>query len=379
MGLVIGLPAFFDYFNVSLATTEGNQILGAINGVYFAGGWIGCWIVPFCLDRLGRRLTLQLVTLLAIVSAAIQAGSVAIAMLLVGRILNGLAIGMINCTIPVFQSEVSPARQRGRMVGAHGVLIVTGYSVAGFCGYGTYFAAPEVGWRLSLSLQVVAPLILIIGSPFIPESPRWLVDKGRYDEALNVLRKLHNRPEDPSETLAKEEFYQIRMQIELEHASGLDKSWFTLFKKPSYRKRLLLGFATQFIAQSTGVLVVNNYQVLLYKGLGITGSLPLLLNAIYNGMATIMNFINSLLLDRWGRIRVMLIGLVSKHFLYVVLKQLTQDVDWLRLLPHLFHGHGGHIRRHYQPRRQRFRSLLPLPLRLLLRRKHGRNILRLLL
>lgn len=59
------------------------------------------------------------------------------------------------------------------------------------------------------------------------------------------------------------------------------------------------------------MLVVNNYQILLYKSLGITGSLPLLLNALYNGLAAFMNFVNSLFLDRLGRIRIMLIGLVS--------------------------------------------------------------------
>jgi Sugar (and other) transporter len=144
----------------------------------------------------------------------------------------------------------------------------------------------------------------------IPESPRWLISKGREQEGLTVLRKLHTRPDDPDQITAKEEYYQICKQIELERASSLSKGWLMLFKKPSYRKRLILGFATQFIAQSTGVLVVNNYQVLLYKSLGISGSLPLLLNGIYNGVAAFMNFINSLFLDRLGRIRIMLIGIV---------------------------------------------------------------------
>ena len=83
-----------------------------------------------------------------------------------------------------------------------------------------------------------------------------------------------------------------------------------LFKKPSYRKRLVLGFAIQFTAQNTGVLVVNNYQIFFYKSLGITGSLPLALNATYNDIAAAGNFINSLFLDRLGRIRIMLIGFV---------------------------------------------------------------------
>ena len=87
-------------------------------------------------------------------------------MFLVGRTLNGIAVASMDVSIPVFQSEISPPRQRGRMVGAHGVLIVSGYSIAGFCGYGTYFAPPHVSWRLSLALQVVAPMILLLGSPW---------------------------------------------------------------------------------------------------------------------------------------------------------------------------------------------------------------------
>ena len=134
------------------------------------------------------------------------------------------------------------------------------------------------------------------------------------------------------------------MQIELERSSGLNKSWSTLFKKPSYRKRLLFGFATQFIAQSTGVLVVNNYQVLLYKSLGITGSLPLLLNAIYNSLAAFMNFINSLLLDRVGRIKVMLIGLVSLQIDASSSRHQTDNAtDWVRALPDLLHSDGCNL------------------------------------
>lgn len=166
MGLVIGLPAFFQYFNISLDDTSGNQITGATNGLYSGGGIIGCALVPWLLDHLGRRRTIQISGALAIISAALQSGSVHIAMFLIARFLNGLAVGMLDVSIPVFQSEISPAHQRGRMVGAHGVLIVIGYSAAGFSGFGTYYASPTVSWRLCLSLQIVAPLLLFLGSPW---------------------------------------------------------------------------------------------------------------------------------------------------------------------------------------------------------------------
>lgn len=76
MGLVIGLPAFFQYFDISLDNARGNQILGATNGLYSGGGVIGCLTVPWLLDRLGRRKTIQACAALAIVSAIIQTASV---------------------------------------------------------------------------------------------------------------------------------------------------------------------------------------------------------------------------------------------------------------------------------------------------------------
>lgn len=196
--------------------------------------------------------------------------------------------------------------------------------------------------------------------------------------------------------MAREEYLQIRRQIELERADQLNKSWATLFKKPSLRKRLILGFGTQFIAQSTGiscnshqskaptdqvcigVLVVNNYQILLYKSLGITGSLPLLLNALYNGLAATMNFVNSLFLDRLGRIRIMLIGLVRTIHLLLYGRVADVCLDRLRLFSDLLHSHGGHIQRHDQPSRQRLWSLLPLSVCFFLWWQHGRHELRIL-
>ncbi|KAF2009416.1 general substrate transporter [Aaosphaeria arxii CBS 175.79] len=311
MGLVIGLPEFFRYFNINLDDDTGSSITGATNGLYSGGGAIGCIFVPWLLGAVGRRKTIQIGSVVAIISAALQSGSVHIAMFLLARFLNGVAVGMLNTSIPVFQSEVSLAQERGRMVGTHGVLVVTGYSVAGFAGFGTYYARPEITWRLCLALQIVAPLLLMLGSPWLPESPRWLALKGRHQEAYTTLKALHARGENSSDQVAKAEFCQIVQQLQFERATAAPNSWISIFKAPSYRKRLLLGFGVQFIAQSTGVLVVNNYQVLLYNSLGISGSLPLLLNGVYNGMAAFMNWINSLFLDRLGRIRIMLIGLTG--------------------------------------------------------------------
>lgn len=99
----------------------------------------------------------------------------------------------------------------------------------------------------------MAPLLLITGSPWLPESPRWLILKDRHEEGFAVLRKLHHRSTYPDEILAREEFLQIRQQVALD--STLSVSFIGLWKTPSIRKRLFMGLFVQFIAQSTGDLV----------------------------------------------------------------------------------------------------------------------------
>ena len=209
---------------------------------------------------------------------------------------------MMQVSVPIYQSELSPAKQRGLMVGSHGIFIVCGYAMAAWTGLGCYFAEPTVQWRLCLSLQLVAPLALLIGSPWLPESPRFLIGHGREQQGLEVLQRLHVRADDKGDTnhiAAKEEFYQIRKQLELEKQTGV-QSFMEMLKRPSYRKRIYCGVLVQFAAQSTGVLVVNNYQILLYHNLGLQNWLPLLLYGIYTSWAAFLNWINALLLDRVG-------------------------------------------------------------------------------
>lgn len=99
----------------------------ATNGLFAGGGVIGCLIVPWLLNALGRRLTIQLISIVCVISAAIQVGSVHIAMFLMGRFINGVGVGMMDVSVPIYQSEISPASSRGRMVGSHGFLVVVGY------------------------------------------------------------------------------------------------------------------------------------------------------------------------------------------------------------------------------------------------------------
>ncbi|KAE8445891.1 hypothetical protein EG329_012670 [Mollisiaceae sp. DMI_Dod_QoI] len=311
MGSVIGLPSFFPYFGIVESSSKGSSITGAINGVYYGGGAIGCWTIAYLADYFGRRRCIQIICVGCIISAALQAGSVHIAMLLVARLLNGFCIGLINSIVPTYQSEIAPAAQRGRLVGSHGFIICIGYAMAGWAGYGSYFETnAAIQWRLVLALQAVAPILLLIGSPWLPESPRWLISRGRDAEGLRILERLHARPDDPYHITAREEFMQIHKQVELERTEKV-RNLIQLLIHPKYRRRMLYGFFFQCLAQTTGVLVINNYQVLLYTNLGLHGAAPLLLYACFNTWASFCNWVNSMILDRFGRIRIMAIGVIG--------------------------------------------------------------------
>jgi hypothetical protein len=119
--------------------------------------------------------------------------------------------------------------------------------LAGWTGYGCYFLKSQVAqWRVCLALQVVPPLCLLIGSPWLPESPRYLVATDRLEAGFAILKRLHRVSGDEDDTIAREELYQIRQQLELERREGLGqgwiKGWIVLFSRKSYRKRLLFGF-----------------------------------------------------------------------------------------------------------------------------------------
>lgn len=154
--------------------------------------------------------------------------------------------------------------------------------------------------------------MLLVGSPWLPESPRWLVDQDRHNDALKVLRQLHsNYDQSNEEDPAQLELDMICAQLTLDRQFLESVSKWALFTKPSYRKRLFCGCFTQFIGQSTGVLVINNYQVMLYNSLGLYDSMPLLLYAVYLTWASLMNYMSTFIIDRVGRVRLMVFGLIG--------------------------------------------------------------------
>lgn len=174
----------------------------------------------------------------------------------------GVGIGILVTACPMYLSELAPPERRGWLVGHHAIFLVFGYMLAGWLGYACYFAETvnsSFAWRFPLCMQCLAPLVLLITSIWIPRSPRWLLQNGRVDEAWNVIKLLRGSPDDPDNLAAKEELYQVKMQIALDAAKlkaiGCGP-WMAVIKKQSYRKRMIIGFLTQWGAEFGGPLVI---------------------------------------------------------------------------------------------------------------------------
>lgn len=184
-----------------------------------------------------------------------------------GRFICGLGIGVLVTICPMYLSELAPPAKRGWLVGHHAIFLVFGYMLAAWLGYACYFATsvnPSFAWRFPLAVQCLSPTILFIASLWIPRSPRWLLQKGHVEEAWHVLKRLRASPEDPHDLIAKEEMYQTKQQLALDKAK-LQKlgvtPWTSILKIKSYRKRMIVGFLTQWGAEFGGPLVIVSLRV----------------------------------------------------------------------------------------------------------------------
>ena len=292
-------------------------IQGLSTSLAQAGGFFGSLFTSWMADRYGRLKSFQVACVIVIIGGALTAGAVDIPMFLFFRLLGGFGVGMLLVLFPMYAAELSPPRSRGFLVGQHGAGLCVGYNLAAAVSFGCYFAKDgNLAWRLPLALQCLFPAFLLAFSFWMPESPRWLILKDRLDEAKQVITRVHSVP-DENDDFAQAEFDLMVAQLRFERlsSSGAVVSflgrWKYLLSKKSHLYRAALGFCIMFGMQATGPTVITNYQIILYPGLGVGPALTLGLYWVFVGVAFFANTTSALVVDRLGRKRSFLIGLVG--------------------------------------------------------------------
>lgn len=210
----IGQPGFYTYFGLDPLSAYANSILGAVNALFFFGAIVGALTAGPIADKIGRRRTIQIFAIVAMIGGALAAGSVAIAMLIVVRIFQGAGLGALATLTPVYLAESSTAEKRGMLTGLHGFFLVSGYNISSWVGFGCFYSKNlTFGWRGPIAFTCIPALLLTIGCFFVPETPRYLLLRGRSDEAWKNLQRLHHDPNDPSDTSAHEEFIHMKVCV----------------------------------------------------------------------------------------------------------------------------------------------------------------------
>ncbi|KAE8366020.1 general substrate transporter [Aspergillus caelatus] len=290
----IALPTFVDYFN-----DPSDTVTGGIVSAFQGGAILGTIINMLFANSLGRRRTIFMASVISCLGCALQAGAVNMAMLIIGRFIGGVAVGQLTATVPMYASEISEAKYRGALSGLLQWMLSWGFLVAQWLGYGCSFSTTVFSWRFPLAFQTVPGIVLLVGIFFLHESPRWLMEKDRHEEARQVLNRLRS---GLPETVIDLEYREIRDVILADRALG-DITWKSIIMKPTWRKRLLLGCGVQAFGPLSGINVINYYGPRIYEILGITTRESLLIIGINGALAIVYCTIGLGLLDRVGRIK----------------------------------------------------------------------------
>ncbi|KAK6225463.1 hypothetical protein QIS74_01510 [Colletotrichum tabaci] len=295
----IALPTFEDYFS-----HPSDTVAGGIVSAFQGGAILGTVINMLFANKMGRRHTIFVGSVVSCLGSALQAGAVNMAMLIIGRFIGGVAVGMITSTIPMYASELSEAKYRGTLSGLLQWMLSLGFLVAQWLGYGCSFSKTQFSWRFPLAFQAVPGIILVAGVYFLQESPRWLMERDRHEDARRSLSKLRS---GLGEEIIDLEFREIRDVILADRALG-DITWKSIVTKPSWRKRLILGCGVQALGPLSGINVINYYGPRIYEILGINTQTSLMIIGISGALSIVYCTIGLWLLDRIGRVKPLIVS-----------------------------------------------------------------------
>jgi sugar porter (SP) family MFS transporter len=279
----------------TLSTFEQELVVSIV----LAGAIVGALTGGRLSDRFGRRATLFATSVVFILGAIVCAAAPSIAVLVIGRVIVGLGIGLACTTVPVYISEVAPPEARGWQVSLFQLAITVGILGA----YLVDFAYAKTGaWRWMLGLAVVPGVILGVGMLFLPESPRWLAKYLHPDAARAVLVQIRG-----TENVASE-FHDIIGSLEQAEERG---RWADLLSS-TVRPALVVGIGLAIFQQITGINTVIYYAPTIVLAAGIpSASGAILATAVIGLVNVIMTIVAMWLIDRVGRRPLLLVGIAG--------------------------------------------------------------------
>ncbi|PSN71785.1 quinate permease [Corynespora cassiicola Philippines] len=338
IGGVMVLPTFKHAFGLdTMSEDAADHRTGNIASLMAAGGAAGALLsAPFA-DFLGRKWSMMLYGLVYILGCAFQ--EVAhLGIFYAGRFLAGMAIGSMSAGAPQFLAENAPKSIRGSMTCLYNLMIITALSLAFWINYGVskwknVDPNDNTQWKLSLGIQLIPGGFMILFLPWVIETPRALIARGKREQGLKNLIKL--RKLDEHHPFLQQEYKEVCAQVDAEQEASVGRNYGIVIRDvfliPSNRRRFFLAFMLFLFHKFTGTDSLNYFSPEIFEMIGVKGgSQALLTTGVYGvvKLATTLIYV-CFIVDRVGRRLPLLIGatLQATAMLYIALYVRFADPD----------------------------------------------------
>jgi sugar porter (SP) family MFS transporter len=275
--------------------------LGLLNAIQNIGALAAYPFAPYLSDGLGRRPTIFIGAVIMCIATAVQTASQSVGMFIGARFLIGFGLTFAANAAPMLVTEVAYPPHRAALTSTYNSLWYSGAIIAAWTTFGTFKIKSTWAWRTPSALQALPSVLQVLLIWFVPESPRWLVSKGRETQALKTLAYYHadSNEEDP---LVRYEFDEIKAAIEFDRTVAANVGWKSLATNPGNRKRMRIIIALAFFSQWSGNGLVSYYLNKVFDGIGITDpTIQLLINGILQIWNLFWALLASFMVERVGR------------------------------------------------------------------------------
>lgn len=293
---------------------------GAVTACYEIGCFFGALFVLGVGERCGRKPLIMTGCFIIIIGTAISATAFGdkwgLGQFVIGRVITGIGNGMNTATIPVWQSEIARPELRGRLVQLEGSVVGVGTMIAYWLDYGLSFVDSSIQWRLPVAMQIVFALIVFLLMIGLPESPRWLVNHEREEEARPIYAALEDVP-------LTDEIVETRLAHAINDSkrSGGGKMRFSELMthgKTAHFSRMLIGASTQFFQQFTGCNAAIYYSTILFKKMDLGDVMSLTMGGIFASIYAGMTLPAFYLIEKWGRRPLFLFGAIGQGCSFII-------------------------------------------------------------
>ena len=286
---------------------------GFMTGSLALGCMVGCVVAGKLADQNGRRPALMVAAGIFAVSSIGMAMAGSLSLFMVSRFVAGIGVGMASMLSPMYIAEVSPAHIRGRNVAINQLTIVIGILITNLVNYGLADNGPDA-WRLMFGLGVVPSVAFLVGVFWLPESPRWLIQRGETARGTAILQRIGGT-----------EFAE-KTVVDI-HVSSADQSKVALSElfQPGIRTAVFVGIGLAVLQQLCGINVVFNYTSTIFETVGANLDRQLFETVAIGIVNLVFTVVAMWQVDKLGRKPLMLFGALGLTVLYIIIAMLLQN------------------------------------------------------